>query len=87
MALLWKDAIRGPGEEIKTGKDKIEDNQPLSEVIMIEEDEGTNFVPDKILEKRGNKYLIRWQGMDEASDVWLSKSMTQRGSAIHQLTK
>ena len=52
---------------------------------MIEKDEGTNFVPDKILEKKGNKYLIRWQGLDEASDVWLSKSMTQRGSAIHQM--
>ena len=23
--------------------------------------------------------------MDEASDIWLSKSMTQRGSAIHQM--
>ena len=23
--------------------------------------------------------------MDEASDTWLSKSMTQRGSAIHQM--
>ena len=35
------------------------------------------------MEKRGTKYLIRWKGMDEASDIWLSKSMTQRGSAIH----
>ena len=34
---------------------------------------------------KGHKYLIRWQGLDEASDVWLSKSMTQRGSAIHQM--
>ena len=84
LALLWKDAVRGPGEEIKTRKDKKEDNRPLSEVIMIEEDEELNFVPERILEKRGTKYLIRWKGMDEASDiVWLSKSMTQRGSAIH----
>ena len=50
---------------------------------MIEEDEQLNFVPERILEKRGTKYLIRWKGMDEASDIWLSKSMTQRGSAIH----
>ena len=84
VALLWKDAVRGPGEEIKA-RDKKEDNRPLSEVIMIEEDERTNFVPDKILETKGNKYLIRCQGLDEASDVWLSKSMTQRGSAIHQM--
>ena len=73
-SLLWKDAVRGPGKEIKTGKDKKEDNRPLSEVIMIEEDEGTNFVPDKILEKRGNKYLIRWQGLDEASKYGCQKA-------------
>ena len=54
-------------------------------VIMIEEDDEPNFVPERILEKRGTKYLIRWKGMDEASDAWLSKSMPQRGSAIHQM--
>ena len=48
-------------------KNKKQVIQPLSEVIIIEEDEEPNFVPEKILEKKGNKYLIRWKGMDEAS--------------------
>ena len=61
-ALLWKDVVRGPGEELSINKeDKEQRIQPLSEVIMIEEDEELNFVPERILEKRGTKYLIRWK--------------------------
>ena len=52
---------------------------------MIEEDEDPVFEPESILERKGNKYLIRWKGMDETLDVWLSKSMTHRGSVIHKL--
>ena len=48
-ALLWKDVVRGPGEELSTNKeDKEHRVQPLSEVIMIEEDEELNFVPERI---------------------------------------
>ena len=89
VSLLWKEEARRPEDNYNPKDRKLVNEKtvgkPVSEVIMIEEDEDPVFEPESILERKGNKYLIRWKGMDETSDVWLSKSMTHRGSVIHKL--
>lgn len=35
---------------------------------------GDVYLIDKIIKRRGNKYLVRWHGFDKSQDSWVSKS-------------